>query len=367
MAEQLSFSAIRSRHAELLRAAPDTGAVTPEHLRAIEAFVESIRLAGRGVADEDDREYLRSLLSFWGNWLYGQTRTYPNTNLEPAWGDVVGRDVVRANRSTTVTFGPSPVTLAMIGLSLVLAIGLLALIFLVIVPVFNGAPAGRPTATSPSVTSSPTLATPATPLPQILPSDTPTLVPPPTERVGVTATTTAVAASGDLPTPTAHTLSATRTPTPEGSFLPDFTPGTGGGGFVSIPVISVQVIGVAPAAIGGDNQVYAGRPVVIQGTYFNFQAGWRLFYGVTDYATGETRIAGDTLTIESDGQSGAFYADTSFLNPGSYGISLFVATTRDTAAYLQRLAEANAPIPPDANLEGVIRFADLRFVEAVAP
>src|SRR5574341_1606836 len=75
------FSTIRTKHAELLRQSSQ-GAVAPDFIKEIRKFVESVRIAGREIVNEDDRDYLRSLLTFWGNWLYNQTRTYPNTNLE---------------------------------------------------------------------------------------------------------------------------------------------------------------------------------------------------------------------------------------------------------------------------------------------
>ncbi len=61
MADTLSFSDIRAKHAECLRLC-NQAAISPELIADIRKFVEDVRLAGRDIVDDDDREYLRSLL-----------------------------------------------------------------------------------------------------------------------------------------------------------------------------------------------------------------------------------------------------------------------------------------------------------------
>jgi hypothetical protein len=47
------------------------------------ALIDQARRAGTHIAGAQDREYIQSVLAFWGNWVYRQTKVYPNTELYP--------------------------------------------------------------------------------------------------------------------------------------------------------------------------------------------------------------------------------------------------------------------------------------------
>jgi hypothetical protein len=60
-------------------------AATPAELVGdTEILIEQVRRAGSSISAPAERDYLQSLLTFWGNWTYKQTRVYPNTDLYPA-------------------------------------------------------------------------------------------------------------------------------------------------------------------------------------------------------------------------------------------------------------------------------------------
>lgn len=72
----------RKLHQTLLKrldSTPDFAALLPEVTR----LMEQVRRIGEGTADPEERDYLRTLLAFWGNWVFGQTRVYPDTELYP--------------------------------------------------------------------------------------------------------------------------------------------------------------------------------------------------------------------------------------------------------------------------------------------
>lgn len=48
-----------------------------------EVLIDQVRRAGANITAADARDYLQSLLTFWGNWVYKQTRVYPNVDLYP--------------------------------------------------------------------------------------------------------------------------------------------------------------------------------------------------------------------------------------------------------------------------------------------
>jgi hypothetical protein len=49
--------------------------------------------------------------------------------------------------------------------------------------------------------------------------------------------------------------------------------------------------------------------------------------------------------------------------PNLYTISVYIATTTESRAVLQRYADAGASLPPDLNLEGVITFYSLTTIQ----
>ncbi|GEM_PF-3084922 len=57
----------------------DVAALVP----AAESLIERVRRLGTSVAAPQTRDYLASMLNFWGSWLYSHTRTFPNTDLYP--------------------------------------------------------------------------------------------------------------------------------------------------------------------------------------------------------------------------------------------------------------------------------------------
>jgi hypothetical protein len=70
-------------HQDLLKQA-ETGSDPAGLVSQVEELIEQMRQSGAQVAAIEDRDYLQSLLTFWGNWVFKQTRMYPNTDLYPA-------------------------------------------------------------------------------------------------------------------------------------------------------------------------------------------------------------------------------------------------------------------------------------------
>src|SRR5262245_472700 len=70
-------------HQDLLKQA-ETSSDPASLVSQVEDLIEQMRQSGAQVAAIEDRYYLQSLLTFWGNWVFKQTRTYPNTDLYPA-------------------------------------------------------------------------------------------------------------------------------------------------------------------------------------------------------------------------------------------------------------------------------------------
>jgi hypothetical protein len=50
----------------------------------VQEMIEEARRAGANVATPQERDYLQSLLNFWGNWVFNHTRLFPNVDLYPA-------------------------------------------------------------------------------------------------------------------------------------------------------------------------------------------------------------------------------------------------------------------------------------------
>jgi len=61
-----------------------SGNVDDDLVAAAQSTMEQMRQMGGRVGGISERDYLQSLLSFWGNWLFNQTGVYPNTSLYPA-------------------------------------------------------------------------------------------------------------------------------------------------------------------------------------------------------------------------------------------------------------------------------------------
>lgn len=74
------------------------------HSDAVRLLIEQSRQAGAYVAAPNEREYIQSVLSFWGSWLYRHTRIYPNIDLYP-----VAPASQRPRPVTPTRVGPQPV------------------------------------------------------------------------------------------------------------------------------------------------------------------------------------------------------------------------------------------------------------------
>lgn len=313
MTTSSTFNIIRAKHNELLRRM--SGAATAEQLREIEQFIAAVRQAGRTVADPDDREYLRSILTFWGNRVYGETRTYPNTNLEPS--EQPAPETPR-HPPTTRAAPPSPArpNWLLWGLGGLIVSGIAcALLAIVILPgVFPfSAPATEKPTQAPEVPT-------ATDLPIFdLPTEQPT------QEIF-------------LPTPTA-------------------LPNTGGGGGASstVGLISVQLIS---PYIGG---VYeTGSVIEIAAAYHNLQPNWRLFFASADVYHGYiTTFFNPSLPIDYANTTGLWRNTVAYKVPGYYAISVYIATSAASIEVLQALADRSAEVYSSEVIDGVIVFENL--------
>jgi hypothetical protein len=330
MPEPLSFSAIRAKHAEMLRAT--SGPATPESIASVKNLVESVRMAGRSVQDEDDREYLRSLLTFWGNWVYNQTRTYPNTNLEV----FVGEGPVKRMETGSGGAGAAP-TMATPPMGMR--------------PVTKEAePSAESASPSRSVAASPMWLWPVVGVLALAALGIIFVV----AFIGLrnisggpqSGEQTATAAANQFPT---------QLPAPTLTLLPDTG---GGGGGSSFSNIAVQVTSPDPGAT-----LPVGQPVEIGGTFVNLQAGWRLFYVITD-PDGNATILPRSLVVESDGSTGVWMATATLPRADIYSVSVYIATSNAEKERLQRWADEGKVVTPDEAYDGVILFRDLAFFEA---
>jgi len=311
MPEPLSFSAIRARHAEMLKAA--SGTVTAERITAVKDLVESVRMAGREVKDEDDREYLRSLLTFWGNWVYNQTRTYPNINLEVFAGEAPVKRMAAASSGAAAT----PMAATPMGTR----------------PVIKEAESSvNATSPSRSMAASPTWLWPVI---GVFGLAALCII------FSITFLGNGFFPGGAAPAPTL--------PVPE-------TGGGGGGGqFASI---AVQVTSPDPGAT-----VPVGQAVEIGGTFVNLQRGWRLFYVISN-DIGNSIVLPHSLTVAEDGATGVWTTTATFPQPGFYTLSVYIATSNAEKERLQRWADEGKVVTPDEAYDGVILFRDLAFFEA---
>ena len=328
MPELLSFSSIRAKHAEMLKAA--TGTVTSERIDAVKDLIESVRMAGRSVRDEDDREYLRSLLTFWGNWVYNQTRTYPNTNLEVYAGEAPVKRMEAAPGGARAPAAMKPSVPAQV---------------MPTVPKEAEATVKSSVKPPPPVAASPAWLWPVIGLLGLVAL----LV-----IVVIVVLGSRVAAAPVPGTPTAAPLTV---PTR----LPDTTelPATGGGGGGS-PFTSIAVKVTAPKP---GETVPVGQPVEIGGTFVNLQTGWRLFYVISDDA-GNSIILPHSLTMEEDGETGVWTATATLPRAGFYTVSVYIATSNAEKERLQRWADQGQVVTPTEQYDGVILFRDLAFLEA---
>jgi len=372
MADTLSFSDIRAKHAECLRLC-NQAAISPGLIADIRKFVEDVRLAGRDIVDDDDREYLRSLLTFWGNWIYNQTRTYPNTNIEPFTAEaaamhgreaaekiVKGQPVSEGQRNILIIGGA--ILLGLIGVIAVVALAVGAL------PWMFGAITRPPTGTASAAIKLTVEAIHVQNTEIASGMETlsaPTGTPLPTETAAVVATSLSVAPTAGAtaaatraalpPTPTA--IAGFTTPTP--ALTPEL-PETGGGGFGPPPVavISVQVISPRSA-----DEIAANQAFEISATYFNLQFGWKLFFVITRLDTAESIILPDSFAVPEDGATGVWTTRALLPTPGLYTINVYIATHSAEIQRLQRWADAGQIVTPETQYDGVILFRDLTIFE----
>jgi hypothetical protein len=91
----------------------EKAASPPELVGDTEILIEQVRRAGASISASAERDYLQSLLTFWGNWIYKQIRIYPNTDLYPAapgaWSSrMSGADALLARPFQTFAAGEAP-------------------------------------------------------------------------------------------------------------------------------------------------------------------------------------------------------------------------------------------------------------------
>jgi hypothetical protein len=370
------FATIRTKHSDYVRRC-NAGQITPELVKEVEGFIEEVRLSGREVADEDDREYLRSLLTFWGNWYYNHTRKYPNTNLElvtPEAAAAHGREVAQKIVKEAKTPGSSTSNRWLIGAG-VLVLGLVTLIAIAALGIamlpllIGGTMAFNPgvatelanaavesTLTSIAATEhaqqSTSIVAEATQIPTATPNFTPTAI------VGVADTSVPTNTS----TPFATATVAAATPTSSGAGdEPTATPlpGVGGGGFVpQIGFLSIQI--VEPSI---SDSLVTNQPFNIGAAYSNLQPGWTLFYILNPLSSGESIVIPETFEVGIFNGTGLWTESVQIDQPNLYTISVYIATTTESRAVLQRYADAGASLPPDLNLEGVITFYSLTTIQ----
>lgn len=89
MADQ-QVQAVYQLHQSLLKRV-QAGSADDDIVTAAQSALEQMRQIGERVGSISERDYLQSLLSFWGNWLFNQTGIYPNTSLYPAAPDALAQ------------------------------------------------------------------------------------------------------------------------------------------------------------------------------------------------------------------------------------------------------------------------------------
>lgn len=142
-----SFKLLRLKHLELLeemdKAKDDPVKIVPR----VKAQIEKWRRAGEYIPEGEERDYLRSILSFWGGFVFehSEPKEYPETGLHPLDVEIARK----AKRIRTLKRVAWPVTTAV-----AVALMLLVLAGLVFRPVVVVGPTPTPT-TTPTLPPSP--------------------------------------------------------------------------------------------------------------------------------------------------------------------------------------------------------------------
>jgi hypothetical protein len=193
----------------------------------------------------------------------------------------------------------------------------------------------------------------------------PTDTPLPTETAVVVATSLSVAPTAGAtaaatraalpPTPTA--IAGFTTPTP--ALTPEL-PQTGGGGFGPPPVAVISVQVISPRST---DELAANQAFEISATYFNLQFGWKLFFVLNFFDTGESVILPDSFAVPEDGATGVWTTRTAASTPGLYSVSVYIATHSAEIQRLQRWANSGQIVTSETQYDGVILFRDLTVFE----
>jgi hypothetical protein len=295
-------------HRELLKKVEES-IDPPAMLEQVEQLIEQIRRAGARTADFQERDYMQSLLTFWGNWVYNQTRVYPNTDLYPPAPETprAPSDVLQPNREqnfnppapaqTVESSGVSPITIGLV----IIAFALI-LILLLVLP-------GRQQ--------------------EVNSFTTPTPEP---------AATTMIDEAGDEPSFAAL--------------------GVAENAAITEPFIMVNV--ASPA----EGQVFeAGEAITLNGVYANLRPNWRVFFVV--------QREGDDLSLMLvdggysaivDYPTGTWEAPNSFelSGAGNYFVGVLLAITPEAMETLTESYQQQTSL--DTLPEGVIPFLRLRSI-----
>lgn len=157
------FSELQSQHETLLQ----QESVGNQILAAVQAYIEDVRFKSSDVSLPQEREQLRANTRYWGSYVYKQTGNFPNTELAPFSGEIVEETAV----SPAI---PKPIILAGIGIILMIALSLFALL------IFGDNFAGEETditVSAPTVTPIPSESEDGTSTPTPLPIITPVTTP----------------------------------------------------------------------------------------------------------------------------------------------------------------------------------------------
>jgi hypothetical protein len=86
MTTKSRIEALREKHLSLLERSQQKE-LGKETLQEIETFLAEVRDSGTDVFDPQQRDLLRSFLTYWGNFVYEGTGSYPGMKLTPYSGD----------------------------------------------------------------------------------------------------------------------------------------------------------------------------------------------------------------------------------------------------------------------------------------
>jgi len=198
-----SFKSLRLKHFDLLNEVDEAKDQPALLIPKIKEQIEEWRQAGEYISEAGERDYLRSILSFWGGFVFehSEPKEYPETDLYPL--DIKIAQKAKMERMLKRVVWPATAAVAVV-------LMLLAFARLVFRPVVMVGPTPAPTPLvivvtvpgPPTATLIPPTATLVTPVP------TPTQTPMPT------------ATSTQTPTPTATSSPRPPTATPTNTLMP---------------------------------------------------------------------------------------------------------------------------------------------------